>query len=79
MKSLSVGEIKAQFSKLLEEVQNGETIEILYGKKRNPIARIVPIKGSKRKKKRKIGILDGKMKIVFAEDFKMTEEKFINM
>lgn len=79
MKSLPVGELKAQFSEVLEKVQQGESFEILYGKKKTPVARIVPINGAKRKKKRKIGILDGKMKIVFADDFKMTEEEFINM
>ena len=79
MKSLPVGELKAQFSEVLEQVQHGETIEILFGKKKTPVARIVPIDGSKKKKKRKLGILDGKMKIVFADDFKMTEEEFINM
>ena len=51
MKSLSVGEFKAKLSDLLEEVQQGETIEVLYGKKRKPVARLVPIKGEKRKKK----------------------------
>lgn len=81
MKSLPVGELKANFSEVLEDVQNGETIEIVYGKKKKPVARIVPINGpkSKKKKKRQLGILDGKMKIVFADDFKMTEEEFINL
>lgn len=81
MKSLPVGELKAHFSEVLEDVQNGETIEILYGKKRKPVAKIVPIeKGKKPKKKlRPIGLLDGKMKIVFADDFKMTEDEFINL
>ena len=79
MKSLPVGELKAQFSEVLEKVQQGESFEITYGKNKKPVAKLVPIDGSKRKKKRKLGILDGKMKIVFAEDFKMTEEEFINL
>ena len=79
MKSLPVGEIKAQFSEILEDVKNGETVEIVFGKKRVPVARIVPINEKPKKKKRKIGILDGKMKIVFADNFKMTEDEFINM
>ncbi len=79
MKSLPVGEFKAQFSEVLEKVQQGETIEIVYGKKKTPVARIVPINGSKQKKKRKLGILDGKVKYIFADDFKMTEEEFINL
>jgi len=79
MKSLRVGELKANFSEVLEEVQNGETIEIVYGKKKKPVARIVPIDDDKPKGKRKLGLLAGKMKVVFADDFKMTEEEFINL
>lgn len=82
MKSLPVGEIKAQFSEVLEKVQQGESFEIVYGKKKKPVARIVPINGNgseSKKKKRKLGILDGKMKVVFSDDFKMTEEEFINL
>jgi prevent-host-death family protein len=79
MKSLPVGELKANFSEVLEEVQNGETIEIVYGKKKKPVARIVPIDDDKPKGKRKLGLLAGKMKVVFADDFKMTEEEFINL
>lgn len=79
MKSLSVGEFKAQFAEVLELVQQGESFGILYGKSKKLIAEINPPKKQKTKKKRKLGILDGKMKVVFADDFKMTEEEFINL
>lgn len=79
MKSLPVGELKAHFSEVLEDVQNGETIEIVYGKKKTPVARIVPVTAQKKKGKRKLGILEGKASVVFADDFKMTEEEFINL
>jgi prevent-host-death family protein len=79
MKSLTVGEFKARLSELLEQVQEGETVEVLYGKKRKPVARLVPVNGKKPKKKRKLGILEGKAKVIFADDFKMTEEEFINL
>lgn len=79
MKSLPVGELKANFSEVLEEVQNGETIEIVYGKKKKPVALIVPIESTKPKGKRKLGLLAGHMKVVFADDFKMTEKEFINL
>lgn len=61
MKSLPVGELKAQFSEVLEQVRQGETIEIVFGKKKTPVACIVPINGSKSKKKRKLGIWEGKV------------------
>jgi len=79
MKSMPVGEIKAQFSDVLEKVQQGETFEVLYGKSKKPVARIVPINSDKPKKKRRIGIMDGKVKIRFAKNFKMTEDEFLGL
>ncbi|MEJ7848753.1 MAG: type II toxin-antitoxin system prevent-host-death family antitoxin [Pyrinomonadaceae bacterium] len=79
MKSLPVGEFKAQFSEVLERVKQGETVEIVYGKKKTPVARIVPINGLKSKKKRKLGIWEGKVKYVFADNFKMTDEELLDL
>jgi antitoxin (DNA-binding transcriptional repressor) of toxin-antitoxin stability system len=79
MKSLPVGELKAQFSEVLEKVQQGESFGILYGKKKKPVAKIVPFNEPKKKKKRKLGILKGKAKVIFADDFKMTDEELISL
>ena len=79
MKTLPVGEIKAQFSEVLEKVKQGESFGILYGKKKKPVAMIVPYVDSEERKERKLGILDGKVKVTFAEDFKMTEEEFLGL
>jgi len=79
MKTLPVGEIKAQFSEVLEKVKQGESFGILYGKKKRPVAMIVPYAETEKRVERKIGILDGKVKIRFADDFKMTEEEFLGL
>lgn len=79
MKSLSVGEFKSHFSEVLEKVQQGESFGILYGKEKKLVAEINPPNKALRKKKRKLGILDGKMEIIFADDFKMTDEELINL
>jgi len=79
MKTLPVGELKAQFSEVLEKVKQGEKFGILYGKKKKPIAMIVPFSEVEEKKERKIGILDGKFQVKFANDFKMTEEELLNL
>ena len=79
MKSLPVGEIKAQFSEILEDVKNGETVEIVFGKKRTPVARIVPISDKPKNKKRKLGIWKGKVKFVFEDNFKMTDEELLDL
>jgi antitoxin (DNA-binding transcriptional repressor) of toxin-antitoxin stability system len=79
MKTLPVGELKAQFSEVLELVKNGESFGILYGKKKKPIAMIVPYTDKKPKKERSLGILEGKVDITFREDFAMTEEELLGI
>lgn len=76
MKALPVGEIKAQFSEVLEKVKRGESFGILYGRKKTPIAMIVPYVETEEKTERRLGILDGKVQITFADDFKISEEEF---
>jgi len=79
MKTLPVGELKAQFSEVLEKVQLGESFGILYGKKKKPIAMIVPFVETKIKKERKLGLLEGKVNIRFSEDYKMSEEELLGL
>ncbi len=79
MKTLAVGELKARFSEVLERVKSGESYGILYGKKKKPVAMIVPFSDPDDKTEREIGILEGKVKITFADDFKMTEEEFLGL
>jgi len=79
MKTMPVGELKAQFSEVLEMVQNGESFGILYGKKKKPIAMIVPYLEQDKNKERKLGLLEGKATAVFAEDFSMSEEELLGL
>jgi antitoxin (DNA-binding transcriptional repressor) of toxin-antitoxin stability system len=75
MKALAVGEVKTHFSEILEEVKQGKKVGILYGRTKKPVAMIVPYTEKKRAR-RKIGILDGKIKIEFKDNFEMTAEEF---
>jgi antitoxin (DNA-binding transcriptional repressor) of toxin-antitoxin stability system len=70
--------LKLIFSEILEEVKQGKTVGILYGRTKKPIAMIVPYKAEK-VIKRKIGILDGKIKIKFRDDFEMTTEELLEI
>jgi hypothetical protein len=54
-----------------------EEIEILYGKNKKPIAKIVPLLEQK-KGKRNIGILKGKSKVSFAKNFKITTDELLS-
>jgi len=76
MKTMSVGEFKANFSEVLKKVLAGEEIGILYGKRKEIVARIVPLQVGK-KPRRKLGILEGKAKIRFGTNFKISEEEFL--
>jgi antitoxin (DNA-binding transcriptional repressor) of toxin-antitoxin stability system len=78
MKALSVGELKTHFSEVLEEVKQGKRVGILYGRTKKPVAMIVPYVEEKAGR-RKIGILDGKIKIKFRDDFEMTPEELLEM
>ena len=78
MKSLPVGEFKAHFSEVLEKVQQGESIGVLYGKSKKPVAKLVPITKPK-KKKRKLGAWEGKVEVTFAPNFKMTDEELLDL
>jgi antitoxin (DNA-binding transcriptional repressor) of toxin-antitoxin stability system len=78
MKTMAVDDIKTNFPKILEEVKQGRTIGILYGRNKKPVAMIVPCLGDK-VKEREIGILDGKMNIEFKDGFEMTTEELLEM
>ena len=78
MKTVPVAEVRSNLSSLLKEVESGNEIGISFGRLRHTIAVIVPIAEYKRIKERKLGSLVGKVKVEFREDWKMTDEEFLN-
>jgi len=78
MKEMAVGEVKAHFSAVLEEVQQGQKVGILYGRAKKPVAMIVPYQ-EEQKGERKIGILDGKATFKTIGDGKISEEEFLGL
>lgn len=56
---INIHEAKTQLSKLIELAQAGE--EFVIAKSGKPVARLIPI--GKEKRKRKLGLLDGKIKV----------------
>jgi antitoxin (DNA-binding transcriptional repressor) of toxin-antitoxin stability system len=78
MKTMAVEELKTRLSNILEEVRHGEKVGISYGRSKKPIAMIVPFV-EQEKTERKIGILDGKTRIEFRDDFEMTAEELLAM
>jgi antitoxin (DNA-binding transcriptional repressor) of toxin-antitoxin stability system len=78
MKTMPVGELKTHFSEVLHKVQKGERFGILYGRGKKPVAMIVPFV-EEIKKKRQLGILEGKVTIEFKDDFEMTDDELIGL
>ena len=76
MKTLTVGDLKTNFSEVLKAVQLGEEFAIAFGKRKEVIAYLIP-KHLRKKGKRNIGILEGEASVVFKDDFKMTSEEFL--
>lgn len=77
MKTLPVGEFKAQFSSVLKDVENGQSVAITYGKKRAKLAVLVPYDQYAGGKRRRLGVLKGKAKYVVHDDFKLSDEEFL--
>ncbi|MCL2826053.1 MAG: type II toxin-antitoxin system prevent-host-death family antitoxin [Eggerthellaceae bacterium] len=78
MDAMTVGDLKANFSEVLDRVQQGEEVDILYGRAKKPVARIVPLKDELQP--RRIGLLKGRIEYEFSEDFKFaSEEEFLGL
>ena len=78
MKTVPIAEVCSNLSALLREVESGNEIGISFGSMRQTIAVIVPIAEYKRIKERKLGSLAGKVSVEFRDDWKMSDEEFLN-
>lgn len=65
MKTMTVGELKAQFSEVLGQIlKNGEPVAISYGKKKEKIAAIIPYSQLKPQSERVLGVMQGRARCV---------------
>lgn len=73
MLQMTVGDLKAQFSMVLQQIKAGNDVEILYGRSKTPVARITGVE----KKRRVLGTYKG----TFTEvgDGKITLEEFLGV
>ena len=77
MKTMQVAQAKTNFSSVLKEVMSGTEVGITYGKKHETVAVIIPIEDWKKKQKRALGTLEGKVTVTFADDWEMTDEELL--
>ncbi len=77
MKTMPVGELKAHFSQVVEEVKNGEEIVVSYGKKHENVAVLIPYSTYRKKNRIRLGLLKDQGSAEFGDDFKMTADELI--
>jgi antitoxin (DNA-binding transcriptional repressor) of toxin-antitoxin stability system len=76
MKTLTVGEFKAQFSSVIEMIKAGEEVEVTFGKQKEVIGVFKP-KEKKKARLRKFGTFNNTPGYYMAPDFnETTEEEF---
>jgi len=79
MRTVQYTEAKNRFSSILKDIENGNEVAISYGKDNRTIAVITSYDRWKKKQKRKIGTLEGKMSVEFSNHFSITDEELINL
>ena len=72
---MQVGELKARFSEVVEQVKRGEEVVISYGKKKENVAVLIPYSAYKQRNKIKLGALKGVAAVQFRDDYEMTDEE----
>ncbi len=79
MKTMTVGELKAQFSEVLGQmVKNGEPVAISFGKKKEKIAAIIPYSLLKPKSERPLGLMSKRARcVIHDDDFALGDEEFL--
>lgn len=77
MKTFGVGEFKAHFSEIIEQVRSGEEIVITYGKKKEQVAVVIPYSAYKTKRIQ-LGLLQDKT-LKIHDDFEMTGEELLGL
>jgi hypothetical protein len=68
MRTMTVGEFKAQFSEVIEQVRKGEEIAVTFGKKKQIIGYFKPEIAVK-KRERLVGLFDKMTGYYMADDF----------
>jgi len=77
MKYVSVGTFKAQFSALLEGVVQGQPVGVCYGRRKKPVAVLVPADQIVPQPQRKLGPWAKRMRVQFQPDFAISDEELL--
>jgi len=79
MKTLQLVETNIHFASILKDIEAGNEIVIADDKNKQTIAVIIPYNNWKNNTKRQLGTLEGKMSVIFSNDFEITDEELIGL
>ena len=79
MESIQVGQLKSEFSAILNRIQeNGEMFIIEYGRNHKKVAMLIPYQESlEYKNPRTFGILKNRASFTLGPSFNMTDDEFL--
>jgi prevent-host-death family protein len=77
METLTIGELKTNFSEVLKKIKSGQKIGISYGKKREKVAVIVPYSDYVSRPERSLGLLKDRAGCIIHDDFEITEKELL--
>ena len=77
MQVISVGDFKARFSEILNQVKKGQEIVISFGKQRKKVAVLMPYNQLKHRPQRKLGLLKGRASYRIHDNFKLSDEEIL--
>ena len=75
-RAMTVAELKAHFSDVIEMVKNGERVKVLYGKAKKPVAMMAPIDD---RSPRKLGLMEKLAEFKEEGNGKISEEEFFGL
>lgn len=79
MLTVTIGDLKARFSEILKKVQEGESIAVAFGRKKEVLAYLVPKKMLGKQTPRPLGLLEGKASFSISDDFEITEQELVSL
>ena len=77
MHTLTTAQLKARFSEVLDEVRDGETVVITYGRRKEKVAAIVPYDRIAPAEPRPLGVLEERASYHIGDDFEVDDEELL--
>jgi len=79
MKTLTIGQLKTNFSDVIQSIKTGKEFIIAFGKKKEKVAVIIPYNKYIKSKKIKLGLLENKASYKIKDDFKIDDEELLTL